>query len=182
MGVLFRPGTLSSFVLTPPPPPQLAGEDKFTRWTKKNTRVNLAFPTLIDQRYQGVMVLTYWPFWLGCGVRSQNDPITSWSRLISYSNCFPLYVWHIQSVWAHWYAVHMHTVAALHSYNDPTWLRCWGSGSLVEWYGASIGGLKTRNILHFMSFFIVPKSTFSGYFLITQCSLQIYCCIDNPLI
>ncbi len=39
---------------------------------------------------------------------------------------------HIQSVWAHWYTVHGHTVAALHSYTHPTWLRFWGSASLVE--------------------------------------------------
>ncbi len=39
---------------------------------------------------------------------------------------------HIQSVWAHWYAVHWHTAAALLSYTHPTWLRFGGSGSLVE--------------------------------------------------
>jgi hypothetical protein len=27
-----------------------------------------------------------------------------------------IHVYHIQSVWAHWYAVHRHMVAALHSY------------------------------------------------------------------
>jgi len=39
---------------------------------------------------------------------------------------------HIQSVWAHWYAVHWHTVAAWNSYTHPTWLRFWGFGLLVE--------------------------------------------------
>ncbi len=39
---------------------------------------------------------------------------------------------HDQSVWAHWYAVHRHMVAALHSYTHSTWLRFLGSGSLVE--------------------------------------------------
>ncbi len=39
---------------------------------------------------------------------------------------------HMQSISAHWYAVHRHMVAALHSYTHPTWLRFWGSGSLVE--------------------------------------------------
>ncbi len=39
---------------------------------------------------------------------------------------------HIQSVWVHWYAVHRHMVAALHNFTHPTWLRFWGSGSLVE--------------------------------------------------
>ncbi len=39
---------------------------------------------------------------------------------------------HIQTVWAHWYAVNWHTVAALQSLTHPTWVRFWGSGSLVE--------------------------------------------------
>jgi len=44
-----------------------------------------------------------------------------------------IHIDHIQSVWAHWYAVHWHTAAAfLHKYTHPTWLRLWGSGSLVE--------------------------------------------------
>ncbi len=43
-----------------------------------------------------------------------------------------IHIRHIQSVWAHWYTVHRHMVAALHSYTHPTWLRFWGSGSLVE--------------------------------------------------
>ncbi len=37
-----------------------------------------------------------------------------------------------ESVWAHWHAVHRHRVEALHSYTHPTWLRFWGSGSLVD--------------------------------------------------
>ncbi len=43
-----------------------------------------------------------------------------------------IHIRHIQSDLAHWYAVHRHNVAALHSYTHPTWLRFWGSGSLVE--------------------------------------------------
>ncbi len=38
----------------------------------------------------------------------------------------------MQSDWAHWYAIHGHTVLALHSYTHPAWLRFWGSGSFVE--------------------------------------------------
>jgi hypothetical protein len=41
---------------------------------------------------------------------------------------------HIQSVWAHWYAVHRHTVAALHSHTHTTWLRFWALGHLWSWY------------------------------------------------
>jgi hypothetical protein len=39
------------------------------------------------------------------------------------SNCFPIHIGHRQTVWAHWHAVHGHTVAALHSYTHLTWLR-----------------------------------------------------------
>ena len=50
-------------------------------------------------------------------------------------NLLPTHIRHIQSVQAHWYAVHRHTVAALNSYMlypYTTWLRCWVFGSLVE--------------------------------------------------
>ncbi len=43
-----------------------------------------------------------------------------------------IHIKHVQSVWAYGYAVHGYTVAALHSFTHPTWLRFWGSGSLVE--------------------------------------------------
>jgi hypothetical protein len=43
-----------------------------------------------------------------------------------------IHIWHAQSIWAHWYAVHWHMVAALHSFTHPSWVRFWGSGSLVE--------------------------------------------------
>ncbi len=70
--------------------------------------------------------------WTRFHLWSQNDVITSWARLTATSNCFPHHIQHIQSNWAHWYAIHGHTVSALHGYTHPTWLTCWGSGSLVE--------------------------------------------------
>ncbi len=42
---------------------------------------------------------------------SQNDVITSWLRLHSYSAASHIHIRHIQSIWAHWYAVHRHSVA-----------------------------------------------------------------------
>ena len=54
-----------------------------------------------------------------------------WGSQPPQSAC-PIHIRHIQSVWAHWYAVHRHTAAALHSYIYPTWLRIWESGSYVE--------------------------------------------------
>ncbi len=42
------------------------------------------------------------------------------------------HITHIQRGWAHWYAVHWHTSAALlHSFTHTIWIRFWGSGSLV---------------------------------------------------
>ncbi len=40
-------------------------------------------------------------------------------------------IWKV-SVWGHWYAVHRHMVAALHSYTHPSWLRFGGFVSFVE--------------------------------------------------
>ena len=39
-----------------------------------------------------------------------------------------IHISHIQRVWAHWYTIHWHTAAALHSYTHPTWVWLWGSG------------------------------------------------------
>ncbi len=69
-------------------------------------------------------------FWVTCGVKMMwlyhgwgwQPPQTA--------SC--IHIRHIQSVWAHWYAVHRHMVAALHSYTHPTWLRFWGTWSHVE--------------------------------------------------
>jgi hypothetical protein len=68
-------------------------------------------------------------FWVTCGVKmislhhGWGWPPPQTASLI--------HIRHVQSVWAHWYAVHEHTVAALHSHTNTTWLRCWGSGSLM---------------------------------------------------
>ena len=43
----------------------------------------------------------------------------------------PIHIKHIQSVWAHWYAVKRHTVAALYSYTHHTWLRFRGIVDIV---------------------------------------------------
>ncbi len=41
-----------------------------------------------------------------------------------------IYIRHIQSVWAHQYAIYRHKVAALHR-NPPYFAQIWGSGSLM---------------------------------------------------
>ena len=74
---------------------------------------------------------TWLRVWVLCHLRSWNDVIMSWLRLTTTSNCL-----------SHWYetytnclsnccAVHWHKAAALCRSAHPTWLRFWGSGSLV---------------------------------------------------
>ncbi len=71
-----------------------------------------------------------WGFWVTCGVKMMSlRHVWGWQPP---QTAFHIHLTHIQSVWAHWYAVHWHTAAALHSYSHPTWLRFWGSRSLVE--------------------------------------------------
>jgi hypothetical protein len=64
---------------------------------------------------------------------SQHDVIMSWLKLTATpQTASHIHIRHIRCVWACWYAIYRHMVAALHIYTHPTWLRCWGSGSLVE--------------------------------------------------
>ncbi len=69
-------------------------------------------------------------FWVTCGVGMMSLH-HGWSleppQIASY-----IHIKHLQFVWAHWYGVHGHKVAALNSFTHTTWARFWGSGSLVE--------------------------------------------------
>ncbi len=69
-------------------------------------------------------------FWVTCGVKM----VWLWhgwgwqpSQTASH-----IHIRHVQIIWAYWYAVHWHTVAALHSPTHPTWLRFWGTWTFVE--------------------------------------------------
>ncbi len=63
---------------------------------------------------------------------SQNDVISHGWGLQPPQTASHIHIGHIQSDWAHWYAIHGHAVSALHSYTHTTsWLRIWSSGSLV---------------------------------------------------
>ncbi len=69
-------------------------------------------------------------FWVTCAVKMMSlHHGWGWQPPQTSSH---IHIRHIQSIWAHWCADNKHMVAALHSYTHPTWLRCWGSGSLVE--------------------------------------------------
>jgi hypothetical protein len=64
-------------------------------------------------------LVKFWGSGSGSLVESQSDVIMSWLRLTANSNSFHYPYKTYKSVWAHWYAVHRHTVAALHSYTHP---------------------------------------------------------------
>ncbi len=78
--------------------------------------------------------LTWLIFWdSGSHLWSQNDVIMSCLRLTATSTTAShIHIRHIQNVWAYWYAVQEHEVAAFNSYTHTTWLMFGGSKSLVE--------------------------------------------------
>ncbi len=57
-------------------------------------------------------------FWVTSGVK-----MISWCHVWGWQSpqtASSIHIRHAQSVWAHWYAVHRHMIAALHSYTHPT--------------------------------------------------------------
>jgi hypothetical protein len=89
-----------------------------------------AYSISLTQLYPHYILAQILEFWVTCGVKMMwLCHGWGWQPTQTASH---LHIGHIQSVWAHWYAVHMHMVAALHSYTHPTWARFLGSWSLVE--------------------------------------------------
>ena len=79
---------------------------------------------------------------------------------------------HIQSVWAHWYAVHIHMVAALlSSCTDPIWLRFWWSGSRVEWNDVITSWLRLPS---YSNCFPHPYKTYTVFEHIDMLSIGIW--------
>ncbi len=68
-------------------------------------------------------------FWVTCGVKMMSL-CHGWGWQPPQTASL-IHLRHLQSVWAHWCAVHWHTVAALHSFTHSNKLRFWCSGSLV---------------------------------------------------
>ncbi len=69
-------------------------------------------------------------FWVTCGVKMISLRHGWGWQPPQTASC--IHISHMQSVWMHWYAVHGHIAVASNSYTNTTWLRFWGSGSLVE--------------------------------------------------
>jgi hypothetical protein len=79
----------------------------------------------------------------------------------------PVSILDIQSVWANWYAVHGHTVAALHSCTHTPWLKFEGSWSLVESKWCQYVLVKTDSHLK-----LIPTSILD----IKKCLNKLICC------
>jgi len=89
----------------------------------------LAFGSSLTQLYPPHLAQIL-GFWVSCGVKMMwLWHGWGWQPPQTASH---IHVRHIESVWAHWYAVHWHLAVALHIFTHPTWLRFWGSGSVVE--------------------------------------------------
>ena len=89
-----------------------------------------AYNISLTQLYPPYFLAQTLGFWVTCGVKMMwLCHGWGWQKPQTTSH---IHIRHIQSVWAHWYAVNMHMVAALHSFNHTTWFRFWGSGSHVE--------------------------------------------------
>jgi hypothetical protein len=106
------------------------------KMTDSHLKILLVSVLDIYKVFEHIDLLSIGPTWLrllwgsGCGV-----------KMMSLHHCWGLqppqtasymHIRLITIVWAHWYTVHWYTVAALHSYTHLSWLRFWGSGSLVE--------------------------------------------------
>jgi hypothetical protein len=90
----------------------------------------LAYGSSLTQFYPPYLAQNF-GFWVTCGVIIMWF-CHSWGWQPP-QTAYHIHIRHVESVWAQWYAVHMHTVSVSHSYTHPTsWLRFWGSGSLVE--------------------------------------------------
>ncbi len=69
-------------------------------------------------------------FWVTCGVKMMSlRHGWGWQPTQTASH---FHIRHLKTVWAHWYAVHVHMSVASNSYTHTTLVIFWGSGSLVE--------------------------------------------------
>ncbi len=102
---------------------------RYTKWLRKFVCCTWAYGSILKQLYAHylVKILMFWVTW-GVKMMSLHH---GWGRQPT-QTASPIHIGHIQFVWAHWYAVHGHMAVASNSYTRNTWVRFWGSGSLVE--------------------------------------------------
>jgi hypothetical protein len=88
-----------------------------------------AYSSSLTQLYPHYLAQV-WGFLVTCGVKMLSvSPGGDWQPPQTSSL---IHIRYIQSVWTNWYAVHGHTVAALHSHTHTSCLSFLGFGSLVE--------------------------------------------------
>jgi hypothetical protein len=88
-----------------------------------------AYSSSLTQLYPHFLAL-FFGFWVTCGVIMLS--LCHGQGWLPPQTTSLIIIRQIKSFWAHWYAVHGYTVAALHSYAHPTWPRSGGSGSLMQ--------------------------------------------------
>ncbi len=101
-----------------------------TKWLSTLICYPWAYSVSLTQIYTHYFLAQILEFWVTCGVKMM-WLCHGWGWQ-SPQTASHLHIRHLKRDWAHWYAVLYHTVAALLSFTHPTWLRFWGSGSLVE--------------------------------------------------
>ena len=96
-------------------------------------------PTYLGQ----ILVLV---FWVTGGVKMMSL-YHSWGWQPTQTDV-SFHISYLHSVWAHWYVVRMHTVAALHSLTHTTWFRFWGSWSMSLRHGWGWRHPQTASHIH----------------------------------
>ncbi len=89
-----------------------------------------AYNITLTQLYPTYFLAQNLEVWGTCGVKMMwLCHVWGWESPQTASHIHIKQAW---SIWPHWYTVHWHMVAALHSYIHLTWCRIFGSWSLVE--------------------------------------------------
>ncbi len=109
----------------------------------------LAYGSSLTQFYPPYLAHIFW-FWVTCGVKIMwLCHVWGWRPPQTASH---IHIGHIQCVWAHWYAIHGHTISPLHSY-PPYFLaqnlEFWGTcGVKMMWLCHGWGWLSPQTVSH----------------------------------
>ncbi len=88
-----------------------------------------AYSSSLKELYATYLGQILW-FWVTCGIKMMSlHHGWGWQPPQTASH---IHLRHLQSVWAYWYAILGHMIAAINSYTHTTLLIFGGSGSLVE--------------------------------------------------
>ena len=123
-----------------------------------NSHLTELYPSYLDQ------ILG---FWVTCGVKMMSTR-HGWGWQPP-QTAFLIHIIHIQSAWAHWYAVHWYTAAALYSYTNST--------SLGSDFGL-LGHLWSQNDVIMSRLRLTATSNCfpHPYYTYTKCLSTLICC------